>query len=150
MGMMQSVSAARLIARIIDATSPIASASPVSWMSEYTYLDLDAAYDRWQIEEGRLSAYAGHNPNKFRSGLRIARITFGRIEDALKVDGALPVSDIELARLSLNAMLEALFPMADNLAIVEHDGLNYQKTYRVKRGFVPAGQSGFDLIWRIV
>lgn len=108
------------------------------------------AYDQWQIEEKRLAAYYGRNPHKVRSGLRLARVKFERIEDALKVDGSLPATSSELARLSLNAKLEALFPSADNLAIVVHGGLRYQKTYRVKRGYVPPGQSGYDLVWLIV
>jgi hypothetical protein len=91
----------------------------------YTLDDLEKARERLRGWEDRFDRYTGNNPNKYQTDIKAARREVRLIEDALKADDALPLTEQE----RLAKVLDAAFPDAESKQIVEHGGRRFQRHF---------------------
>ncbi len=91
----------------------------------YTFDDLENARATLQVSEDRFDRYSGNNPNKYQSDIKTARRNVRVIEDALKAQGVLPLTERE----NLEKELDAAYPDAKSKQIVEYNGRRFQRQF---------------------
>lgn len=91
----------------------------------YTVDDLEKAREALRAWEDRFDRYTGNNPNKYQSDIRVARHEVRMIEDALKANGATPLTEKE----QLEKELDAAFPDAKSKQTVEYGGRKFQRRF---------------------
>jgi hypothetical protein len=91
----------------------------------YTLKDLETARQNLKHQCDRSNQYSGNNPNKYRSDIKSARSNVRIIEDALKTNGEIPLSEQEL----LEKDLDKAFPDASNKQIVQFQKKNFQRRF---------------------
>jgi hypothetical protein len=91
----------------------------------FTVDDLEKAREALRAWEDRFDRYTGNNPNKYQSDIKVARREVRMIEDALKANGATPLTKDE----QLEKELDAAFPDAKSKQIVEYSGRKFQRRF---------------------
>jgi hypothetical protein len=88
----------------------------------YTIEDLERAREELRRWSDAFVNYSGNNPDKYSAKIRDAGRKVDVIEEELKRQGVIPMSEHE--RLSVE--LDASFPNAQSRDIVEHKGARYR------------------------
>ena len=91
----------------------------------YTPEDLQKAREALRVREDRIDRTTGHTPNKYQSDIKSARRHVRVIEDALKANGTIPLSEKE----KLEKELDVAFPEARSKQVVEYDGRRFQRRF---------------------
>jgi hypothetical protein len=94
-------------------------------MTSYTLEDLAQARQNLARLQEKWSNDTSNNPNKYRSDLQIARAQVEMIEQELKAEGIIPLTEKE----KLELELDQRFPHARSKEIVEYDGRRYRRRF---------------------
>ncbi|MER2926818.1 hypothetical protein [Serratia nevei] len=91
----------------------------------YTIDDYKLAQDELERVNAKWDRYSGNNPNKYRSEISAAKSRVRAIENSLKSQGVMPLSEKEILERELNRE----FPNARSKQIVEFHGKQYIKKF---------------------
>lgn len=86
------------------------------------YEDAKRELEKWQAAWDN---YDGNNPDKYRTDISNARARLHQIEQALKQEGLLPLTEHE----TLERELDRRFPNAKSKQLVEHEGKRYMRRF---------------------
>lgn len=91
----------------------------------YTLDDLEAARAALKSWQDQFDRYSGNNPDKYQADIKAARRQVRAIEDALKANGTIPLTEKE----QLEKELDDAFPNARSKQIVSLNGRRFQRRF---------------------